>query len=90
MKTEHKHKHKLFTPDYSKKKFTIIIDVCDNCNVVKTEGDATYQEMIGALEIIKRSLIVEQTKINKSVAKTQKKHIDSACKTTLKKKSTKK
>lgn len=60
---------KLFTPDFSKKKYSIIIDVYENCHTWKIQGPddyiPTYHEMIGVLEINKFSLFSQQLEINK-------------------------
>jgi len=63
-------KDKLFTPDYNKKRFTITITVCENCNLLNVEGykpdeKITYQELVGAIEIVKLNLINVQSEENR-------------------------
>jgi len=63
---------KLFTPDYNKKRFTITITVCENCNLLNVEGykpdeKITYQELVGAIEIVKLNLINVQSEENRKL-----------------------
>jgi hypothetical protein len=69
-----KQEEKLFNPDFSKKLFRIIIDVYDNGNTFGLEKsdekhNATYQEIIGALEIVKFGFINKQSSYNVKVGK---------------------
>lgn len=58
----------MLMPDYGKEKFEIIITVHENCqtfNVRSLNGDPTsYQQIIGALDIMKTSIFFEQSGIN--------------------------
>lgn len=63
-----------FKPDYSNLRGTITIDVYGNCNalrVVSTKGSTplNYHEIIGALEVLRTNMIIEQTKINRAASK---------------------
>ncbi len=56
-----------FTPDYHNKKGTITIEVFTNSHPFKiesSENKMTIQEVIGALEIVKTNLVVNQGFIN--------------------------
>jgi hypothetical protein len=61
--------NKLFTPDFGKKKYSIIIDVYENCHTWKIQSPddykPTYHEMIGVLETNKFGLFSKQLEINK-------------------------
>lgn len=63
-------------PDFSKKKFEIIITVCHNCSTVQInhfeDTPATYQEIIGALEIQKSMYLYDQSAYNRKQAKKKK------------------
>lgn len=56
------------TPNYDKEKFQIVITVCENCqkiDVHSLDGNkASYQEIIGALEVMKQRYIFDQTVVN--------------------------
>lgn len=61
---------KLFKPDYSEPKFTIKIQVFDNCSKFSMEIDKegyepTYEQMIGVLEITKNNFIMAQSSHNR-------------------------
>lgn len=60
--------NKDFKPDSSVKKFTIEIDVFDNCQQIRITNHAghkaTYQELIGAIEIQRMAAIIQQSSIN--------------------------
>lgn len=60
--------NKEFKPDSTVKKFTIEITVFDNCQEIKITGcgehKATYQEVIGAIEIQRIALILQQSSTN--------------------------
>lgn len=71
-------KTKLLTPDYSKKRFTITIEVFKNGNLFSTVPEKNYkpayQEIVGAIEITKYSLLSQQSGNNqKEYSKIKKK-----------------
>lgn len=78
--------NKLFKPDFDKPLFTIKIEVLDNCARIGIVADGeykpTYQEVIGALEAQKISLIFQQREVN---IKASKKSTETLQKETVKK-----
>lgn len=55
--------------NYDKKKFSITITVCENCQTIEVDSfdsgyTPSYQEIIGTLECMKASTIFRQTGIN--------------------------
>lgn len=58
----------MLKPDYGTEKFSITIHVHENCNtfeIASFDGNGrTYQEIIGALDIVKMSYFFKQTGIN--------------------------
>ena len=66
-----------FKPEFTKKKFQIVIDVYENCqtltiNRLPEERDVTYHEIIGSLEIQKTILIHDQSEYNRKMSKRRK------------------
>lgn len=67
-------KDNLFVPNFKDLKYTITIDVYDNCNTVSftphdKEFEITYQSIIGTLEICKYNTLRQQSDHNRTVAK---------------------
>ncbi len=61
--------NKLFKPDFTKKRFTLTIDVFENCCSLKVSSDddkkeINYHEVIGALETQKHHLMTLQREEN--------------------------
>ncbi len=74
-KESKKMENKLFDADYSKKLFTITIDVRENGSLfaVSVEKDVVlnYHQLIGALETTKHNLIAQQSKKNQEQAEKE-------------------
>lgn len=70
-------KDRLFEPDYTKKKYSIVVDVYENAFGFKIElpnpsdTPPTYESAMGALEITKFNLINAQREKNIKAAKKQ-------------------
>lgn len=68
--------NKPFKPDFSKKKYSITIEVFENCNkiLITPYGDykPTYHEMVGVLEVNKINMIMDQTSHNRKISKKKK------------------
>jgi len=73
---------KLFKPDYSKKLYTISIDVYENAHQFCINSEINYspgyQECIGIMEIVKTALLRDMQDIN---IKEAKKYFDNVPKT---------
>lgn len=67
-KEEDKMENKLFTPDFNTKKYTITLEVYENCNtflITNANGYVpNYHELIGLMEVNKYRLVAEQREIN--------------------------
>lgn len=63
-------------PDFTKKKFEIIITVCENCQKLEInhfeENTATFHEIIGALELQKSMYLYDQSLYNRKMFKKKK------------------
>lgn len=59
---------KLFTADPTKHKYSIVVDVYENCATVKVQHvkqeNVSYHEVVGALETQKQHLMWQQREIN--------------------------
>lgn len=64
---------KSLEPDYSKKLFTIEIEVFENSQLISIkpvgEYKPKYQEAVGAIEVLKIHLIKQQSEFNKTAYK---------------------
>lgn len=60
---------KFFEVDYTKKKFSITIDVYENGQAISMtnhiEKDVTYEQMVGTLEIAKINFVQKQSEQNR-------------------------
>jgi hypothetical protein len=64
-------------PDFSKKKFEIIITVYENCQTFEVKSleegfHPSYCEIVGALEIQKSMLMYDQSTYNCKIARSKK------------------
>jgi hypothetical protein len=63
-------------PDFGKKKFQIIITVCENCQTIEVNAfnknePATFHEIIGALEVQKSIYLYDQSCHNRKEYRKQ-------------------
>lgn len=67
---------KLLKSDHTKKLFTIQIEVFENSSNLMVSGEnnheATYQEVVGALEITKQNFCYRQSEYNRKSLKAKK------------------
>lgn len=64
----------MFTPDYSKPLYDIVINVFENGSILTVKGvqkgfKPRYQELIGTLETVKLAYCEKQRKINDAAAR---------------------
>lgn len=60
--------NKVLEPDFNKKRFSIVIDVFENTQTIEIHSQpgivVRYQEIIGALELMRMNMVINQSSKN--------------------------